>query len=661
MLQQRARVSCVLGGNQRAGLQRVDGASTQIAEIADRCRDDVEPAGGRVCHYNPFRHEKLKVQGMAGISRRPRPVIRAVLAAALLVAGCSLLKPVPTTVDSQEHAQRLAAEGNHADAARLYADLASQVPAERDNYELLAAEQWVLAGNTASAKQAFAQVSPEARTKLPASRALVAAEIALAENDGARAINELDSIPVPTQADLAQNYWWLRGKSAFLAGHPVEGTRAFVERERYLTDPASLRASRAELFALLRTAAEHGTSMKPPPKTDPIVAGWLALGPVAVEMARNPMHAGAALTNWKRAYPQHPANDSVLLVAQTQIAAATEYPNQIALLLPLSGRAEAIGVAVRDGFIAAYLEQDAASRPHLKIYDVATESVAGAYRHALDDGAGFVVGPLTKEDVAAVAPLSTGRTPTLALNFLADSARPARNFYQFALLPEDEARSVALRLVADGKLHGVAIIPDGEWGNRVQAAFAEELSRHGGTLLDTGRYEPARADFSDVIKKTLQVHGAKGEPTTHRTDAEFVFVAGTAGAARLIVPQLKFNNAGDVPVYSTSDSFEPDPSANVDLDGMLFPDMPWMVSADPVTSQIRDSVRAAWPARTARRDRLYAFGFDAYRLVPALQANSLSPSNGISGVTGKLILDDQNRIHRELDWAQIKGGVPAAL
>ncbi len=170
----------------------------------------------------------------------------------------------------------------------------------------------------------------------------------------------------------------------------------------------------------------------------------------------------------------------------------------------------------------------------------------------------------------------------------------------------------------------------------VAAAFAEELTQHGGTLLDVGRYENARADFSDIIKQILQVHGVKGEPATHRTDADFVFIAGAAGTARLIVPQLKFNYAGDVPVYATSDSFEPDPSANADLDGMFFVDMPWMVSADPVTGQIRDSVRAAWPARTARRDRLYAFGFDAYRLVPALRSKSLSATNKISGVTGKL-------------------------
>jgi len=86
-----------------------------------------------------------------------------------------------------------------------------------------------------------------------------------------------------------------------------------------------------------------------------------------------------------------------------------------------------------------------------------------------------------------------------------------------------------------------------------------------------------------------------------------------------------------------------------------------MVSADPVTSQIRDRIRAAWPARTARRDRLYAFGFDAYRLVPALRSKSLSQSNEISGVTGKLLLDDHNRIRRELEWVQIRSGVPVVL
>src|SRR5271168_3003028 len=284
---------------------------------------------------------------MAANSPRPRALCAALLVL-LLAAGCSLVNHGAPAADKQEHAARLVRDGKHADAARAYADLAVQVPADGDNYELLSAEQWGAAANIAAAKQAFAQISPEARTKLATQRALVAGEIAYAENDPTLAIRELDQIPVPTSPNQAQNYYWIRGRSAFLTGHPVEGTRALVERERYLADPAAVRANREEIYSRVRTAAEKGALVKPPAKTDPIVAGWLELGPVAVELERNPAHAAPVLESWKRQFPQHPAIDSVLATAQSQIEIATEYPNQIALLLPLSGRSETFGVAVRD-------------------------------------------------------------------------------------------------------------------------------------------------------------------------------------------------------------------------------------------------------------------------------------------------------------------------
>jgi len=611
------------------------------------------------------------MQGMAAISLRPR--LAAALALALLLPACSLVKPEQTPPSAQERAQQLAVAGNHAQAAQAYADLAAQLPADRDTYELLSAEQWVLANNIVQAKQTFAAVSPQARTTMPASRALVAAEIALAERDGADAIHELDTIAVPASPQLAQSYWWLRGKAAFLTGHPVEGTRAFVERERYIADAQSLRASREELLALIRDAAQRGVSLKAPPQTDTVVAGWLALGPIAAETARNPTHAAAALADWKRAFPQHPGGDVVLAAAAApgspagpaQNVVSPTFPaifhDQIALLLPLSGRSESVGNAVRDGFIAAYLQQDPATRPLLKIYDTAADSVAGAYRHAIDDGAAFLVGPLTKEDVAAVLPVSAGRTPELALNFLGDTVNAGPEFYQFALLPEDEARGVARRLVADGKMRGVALIAQGELGTRVQKAFADEFTQHGGTLVDGGRFDAARADFSDLIKQVLQVHGVKGEPSTHRSDVDFIFLEAPPSAARLILPQLKFNFANDIPVYSTSDSFEPNASANSDLDGLFFADMPWMVSSDPAVDQLRDSVRAAWPARTARLDRLYAFGFDAYHLVPVIKSNALSPTQAVAGMTGLLSLDERHRVRRELEWVQVRGGIPQPL
>jgi hypothetical protein len=212
---------------------------------------------------------------MALITRRPRLTLRRMsslpsvgplpppwrlLGSSLMLfaAACSLVKPVETPVDKQAEAAQLVSAGRHADAAQAYADLANEVPAQRDNYELLSAEQWVSAGNVAAAKQAYAAVSPSAATTLPTSRALIAAEIALAEKDGARALRELDTIAVPTAPDLAQNYWYLRGESAFLAGRPVDGTRVPRARNcstRFETRPSTVSRSSRRRKPILSSPA----------------------------------------------------------------------------------------------------------------------------------------------------------------------------------------------------------------------------------------------------------------------------------------------------------------------------------------------------------------------------------------------------------------------
>ena len=133
---------------------------------------------------------------MAAISRRPRLALCAAFAVALLAAACSLVKPAQAPADKQEHADRLARDGKHAEAAQAYAELAIELPVDHDNYVLLSAEQWLAGGNLAAAKASFAAVSADARTRLPTERALVAAEIAYAENDGAGAIRELDQIEI---------------------------------------------------------------------------------------------------------------------------------------------------------------------------------------------------------------------------------------------------------------------------------------------------------------------------------------------------------------------------------------------------------------------------------------------------------------------------------
>ena len=144
-----------------------------------------------------------------------------------------------------------------------------------------------------------------------------------------------------------------------------------------------------------------------------------------------------------------------------------------------------------------------------------------------------------------------------------------------------------------------------------------------------------------------------------RADIDFIFAAGQPVALRQIRPQLRFFYAGDVPTYMTSDAYDPDPGANRDIDGMLFPDMPWMLQEQGPIADTRAATQAAWGDKGPRLPRLFAFGYDAGQLVLALRNPQWQWP--LAGVTGRLSPDAQRRLGRDLDWAQVRNGKPVLL
>jgi outer membrane PBP1 activator LpoA protein len=261
----------------------------------------------------------------------------------------------------------------------------------------------------------------------------------------------------------------------------------------------------------------------------------------------------------------------------------------------------------------------------------------------------------------------------LALNFLpADRPTPER-FFQFALSPEDDARAVARYIAASGRRRGVVLVPEGDWGTRVSAAFDEELRAAGGYLLGQASFgSNARADFGDSIMQVLRTDDSRSrhariqaavgqklefEPR-RRPDIQFIFAPSQPGAARLLRPQLRFHLAGDIPTYTLGDAYEPHPTANQEIDGVMFPDMPWMLRDDGLSGEVREAARQAFGDAAARRGRLFAFGYDAFRIASSLQRGAaINPQ----GLTGTLSVDAQGRVRRELDWVRIKDGAPLPL
>jgi outer membrane PBP1 activator LpoA protein len=595
--------------------------------------------------------------------------LAALAAVTLVLAGCAGVPRGP--VPSAAQAASLAQQGNLAGAAQMYEALANQSRgAQRNGFALQAANAYLLAHRADDAARALVLVSAPLSSSESFDRSLLAVRVAVQRGQPARAWALLQAVARPVQPDEARRYLRLEQQVAFAAGQPAAGIAAEIQLEHWLLNASAVRQSRVALLHALRDAAEAGVGLQPRAQKNPVIRGWLELGPLAAEAARNPTMATADLTAWLSGHPDHPAVPVVrteLLGEQAQPLAAQAH---VALLLPISGAAGPLAASVRDGFLTAYYQTPLQQRPVVRVYDTGGDSsIADIIAAATQGGADIIVGPLTRQAVVAAAQDRAQRPPLLALNFLPDGQQPPPLFFQYALSPVEEARLAARRVLSDGHHLGIAIVPAGDWGSRVLAAFTQQLESGGGTVLASTMIDLSQSDYSDAIQQVLRIDQSRDRlqrlesllgtrlefVPRRRDDIQFIFAPAPAAAERLLQPQLRFYYAAGIPAYATSDAFEPDPRANQDLEGLMFPEMPWMLGS-PLAEAVRSAARQAWPSGGPARGRLFAFGFDAYRIAQALREKGSPSALDLSGLTGELTLEPDARIHRQLVWAQLHDG-----
>jgi outer membrane PBP1 activator LpoA protein len=590
-----------------------------------------------------------------------------------LCAACTTTQTEPERpvgIDrTAQRAERLAREGAHEQAAKAYEQAAATASRElRNRFLLRASRQWLLANDPKQANITLAQVSTTLPTIDYVLRAEVAAELALREQKPERALAELDRIPQPPPSDHVTEIQRLRAMALFQMNRPAAAISLAMEREKGLSDAQAIQDNRRMIWQGLQRSAAAGADITVPPGANATLAGWLELSRAALAAARNPLSAGEEVEAWRQRYPGHPANTVLQRDVLPDLDASLEYPSHVALVLPLTGRAAGAAIAVRDGFLTAYFEQVGGTRPTIRLYDSNALGAETAYRQAIAEGAQFVVGPLTKEEVTTVMEGGAVSVPTLALNQVSTGTVTPPLMFQFALNPEEEARQVAQRIIADGRARGVVLVPRNDWGQRVHAALESSLRELGGSVVGVEYYDPSARDFSEPVTRLLLINESRAranslmttlgtrmvfEPRA-RTDVQFIFIGAQPQQGRSIRPALRFHLSRDLPVYSTSDIFEPEGRGNNDIEGVIFPDMPWVISPDSVSTDLRSALQRHWPVRARGRGRLYAFGFDAYRLIPVLKSGTAS--RPIAGMTGLLTVDSNGRVHRRLDWAQVTDG-----
>lgn len=393
--------------------------------------------------------------------------------------------------------------------------------------------------------------------------------------------------------------------------------------------------------------------------------GWYELAFLARRHAGDADRQLVELDKWRQSWRRHPAARVLPVDLQQVQAIASASPTQVALLLPLQTTA---GLIVRDAFLGAYysLLELGGRLPELRLYDTSsTSEVLSLYQQAVRDGAGMVIGPLLKEQVAILHQAPNLPVPTLALNNIEGSSPASPLLYQFALSPEDEARQTARRAWADGHRRVAILYPAGEV--RRSESFAAEWRALGGEIAARAAFLD---EYTDTISALLELNLSNArhrelnrllgrqalfEPR-RRQDIDFIYLVASPAPARQIVPSLAYLYAGDIPVYASQEVYSgvARPVDDRDLNGVVFGESPWVLRQ---TAGSADRVRELFPLDDGQALRLQAFGLDVFRLYPRLGLLDSSPALALPGASGLLRMEAGRNIVRELVWATMQDGV----
>jgi outer membrane PBP1 activator LpoA protein len=281
--------------------------------------------------------------------------ILVLLASFLVISGCETPGGASFGGSGEKRAERMASDGDHAMAASAYMGLAVEaVGAERDRYTLLAVEQYLDAGDESRARSAFSAVArPQSRELLPLWTTNEAA-LQLYRGNADAALNLLEPLSrQPLQRRDRLRVEALRADAWIQKQDPMRAVELMMQRETWVTDRRGIRNNRSRLWQgllvsrpqVLRSAAEQSL--------DPVVRGWLTIGSLAASTGQQGVGWNNGVVRWREENPDHPA---ILILSELDVPEhlLLEYPRQIALLLPLSGRNASLGRAIQNGFLGAY-------------------------------------------------------------------------------------------------------------------------------------------------------------------------------------------------------------------------------------------------------------------------------------------------------------------
>lgn len=453
----------------------------------------------------------------------------------------------------------------------------------------------------------------------------------------------------------------------------------------------------------------------------PDLSPFITLRELTEENASSPEKLAKSLQQFKQVYRGHVLENALPenVIEATQLTDAGA--NDIAVLLPLSGRLARTGQVVKNGIMAAYYtdvekRQDEHLLPRLRFID--TNEVDTQHLLSEIGDTKFIIGPLLKDTVERLIPslplgvnvlalnrpdelpdnasakgVTTGSSnPAIADDALASGTGLAGDDTQnelhslglptslnyYGLAPEDEAKQLAEFIFNKGYRAPIVIAAQSSLYQRMDDTFKkhwrilnnqENKQRANITSVsfnDSNSLREGITQALDVAQSNERINQIEymtndevyNMPRSRR-DIDAIVAFASPQDTELLNPIIEASlnpyDGKQVPVYATSRSMDYDSGKNQwrDLQNVHFIDMPWLMPSHS-WQPLQQEVEQAWQNQNTMQKRLFAFGFDAYQLLPQLGMLNTLKYLSHEGLTGTLSLNQQGEVIRKQPQAIIR-------
>ncbi|RYU70018.1 YraN family protein [Aliivibrio finisterrensis] len=399
-------------------------------------------------------------------------------------------------------------------------------------------------------------------------------------------------------------------------------------------------------------------------ESETILHGWVQLATYLDTLKHSPTRLQEALNEWLQANPTHPAATYTPQEVLDILALEIVRPDNVALLLPLSGRFGPQAIRVRDGFINGMMEdKERGEFTKFKVIDTGSASMEEIMATLTQEDIQFVVGPLLRSKIEEFQSLNETNIAQLALN-IPTEVNPEENSCYFTLSPEQEAEQAAIHLFEQGHKHPLFLAPQGTMGERLSQAFSDkwyQLTAKKPSISYFGKKSQLQQKVNSVFgiessqariyqMNALAKMELESQPRSRR-DIDAVYMVAKSSELVLLKPFIDVAiNPGITPpkLYASSRSNSGRQTKLVEIKGIEFSDIPLLIKEDHKFKAQYDEL---WPKSSNGETRLHALGMDAYQLIAELPQMKAVDNYHMQGKTGELSINQQCVIQREMSWA----------